>query len=361
MQITPQPPKKNGSRLGRELRGELLVRKQERATAQFETGLPWEVFARAWSLAEDRLARLEQQLLSSDLRHSWICRADFEESAALLQLEGQTVALQDLALVDANTAPNDATPAWHKARALLSLRRRIARAGPGKTLTVDGILALEARMVECLHEDPNEGLGEEAEVDATPDGDDKLEEKRKRLERWLAVVEELQSTPPLPAAAVALRVWRRTAPLDDYDDEIGLVLASVLLWHWGKTKGLTVCLGVGLREAQRRLSDEDSLGVWIQRFCEVVQVAANAGLDNHHTLNRGRGRLVQLLAQRRAASRLPRLAWLFLNYPAISTRFIVQRLELTSPGSSWLLEELIREGVVEEVTGKGRNRAYSLV
>ncbi len=358
MQITPQYPKKNGSRLGRELRGELLVRKPERTPAVSETGLPWETFARAWSLAEDRLARLEQQLASSDLRHSWICRADFEESAALLLLlDGQAVALQDLALVDANTTPLDVTPAWNKARALLSLRRRIARAGPAKILTVDGILALEARMSECLDEDS----GEEMEGSAAAASETGLLEKRKRLERWLAVVDELQSTPALPAAAVALRVWRRTVPLDDHDEEIGFVLASVLLWHWGKTKGLTVCLGVGLHEAQRRLNDDETLGVWIQRFCEVVQVAANAGLDNHHRLNRGRGRLVKLLAQRRAASRLPRLAWLFLNYPAISTRFIVQRLELTSPGSSWLLEELIREGVVEEVTGKGRNRAYSLV
>ncbi|NIA68055.1 DUF1612 domain-containing protein [Pelagibius litoralis] len=355
MQVTPQPLQKNGNQLGRELRKELLFRRPDRKSADYQVGLPWESFARAWSLAEDRVARLEQQLSVSDLRHSWICRADFEEASALVLLDGQSVALQDLAMVDANILPAEPTAAWMKARALLSLRRHISRAGPAKTLTSDGIIALETRMIDSI-----QGNGDEAAETSTEVSHVDIEDKRRSVQRWLDVVEELQSTPALPAAAVALRVWRRMSPLEAYNDEVGLVLASLLLWHWGKTKGLTVCLGIGLREAQRSLDDQVTLGVWIQRFCEAVQVAANAGLDNHHTLNRGRAKLVQILTQRRAGSRLPRLAWLFLNYPAISTRFISQRLDVTTPGSSWLLEELIREGVVEEVTGKGRNRAYSL-
>ena len=326
-----------------------LSRRRDTPAGSYAVELPWKEFAEAWSLAENALARLEQQLASSDLRHCWICRSDFEEAAALLSLQGDSVALEDLVMADAGGLPGRPSAAWTRARALLSLRRHISRTGPTEILSCDGILALEARLAEAP---------ESAEAAET--GTVTPQARRQRVQQWLDVVDDLKSTPPLPATAIALRVWRRMAPLESHNDEIGLLLAATLLWHWGKTKGLSAGLAVGLAAAQQGLDDGAGLGGWIRRFCEAVLLAAEIGQDSHVALARGRARVGALLARHRANSRQPRLAWLFLAYPVIPAGFITRRLQLTSQGTDWLLQELIREKVVREVTGKARGRAYRL-
>lgn len=310
-----------------------------------------ESFAQVWSLAEQRLARLERQLLVSDLRHSWICRADFEEASALAAHDSETVSMEDLVLVDAQCLPSRPSAAWIKARALLLLRRRISRAGPAETLTAEGLLGLERRARALL-----EGCDEVDE----PLEDGKRADSEDRIRRWLAVVGELTSTPALPATAVALRAWEQIKPLDRHGREIGLLLGSLLLWYWGKTKGMTVCLAAGLRKTRCQFNSAMPPDAWIRQFCEAVQVAADAGLDTHDRIAIGRDRVAELLARHEAGPRLPCLVWLLLNYPVLSTQFIKRRLGLTGQGSHWLLQELIGEGVVREITRRPGNRAYSL-
>lgn len=318
--------------------------------AAWRSALPWEDFAQAWSLAEDRLARLEQQLSSSDLRHCWICRTDFEEAVAMLALQGCRVALEDLVMVDAGEGPKTPTTAWRTACALLSARRHISRSGPARILCCDGIFALHDQLALAV-----DGGGPRSAAA----GPRRVEQQR--VEHWLAVVADLQATPPLAAAAIALWAWRDMAPLQSHNSEMGLLLVSTLLWHWGKTKGLSTRLAIGLQAAGGGLHDRQPLGAWIRQFCEAVQRAADEGREAHERLLRGRRRMTALLTRHRANSRLPRLAWLFLSYPILSVGFISRRLHLTVPGSDWLLQELLREKVVEEATGKARNRAYKLI
>lgn len=356
MEASLHPAAVGGHVLKPELGPELPLHDLEEPGWKHAPDQPCESFAQIWSLAERCLARLEQQLLVSDLRHSWICRADFVEAAALAAHDGETVAMEDLALVDAQSLPSHPSAGWVKARALLSLRRQISRVGPSKTLTAEGLLALERRATALL-----EGRGEIDE----PLGDRKRAASEDRLRRWLAVVGELASTPALIATAVALRAWEQIKPLDRHGREIGLLLGPLLLWYWGKTKGMTVCLAAGLRKPQHQLNGAAPPDVWVRQFCEAVQVAADAGLETHDRIVSGRDRLAELLARHGAGPRLPCLAWLFLNYPVLSERFIERRLVLRGQGSNWLLQALIDEGVVEEISGPGiaprpGHRAYSL-
>lgn len=320
----------------------------------YRVSLPWEDFAEAWSRAENQLACLEHDLAPNDLRPYWICRGDFEEAAALAALHGEDVAMEDLVLADAGAAPRKQTAAWAMAKALLSLRRHISRAGPAQVLTVDGILELEIRLASALT-----AAGTVATPASAP------ESRRQRVARWLSVVDDLQATPPLPAAAIALRVWRRIAPLTTYNDEIGLILSSVLLWHWGKTKGLTACPAAGLRAAglaavSRDLDDRATLGDWIALFCGAVEASAAAGQERLRSLTLGRARAAELLRRHRTNSRLPRLISLFLTYPVMTVRFINHRLEITTQGVEWLLKELVSDGMVIEATGRAKNRAFRL-
>lgn len=321
---------------------------------RYRVALPWEDFAEAWSEAENRLACLEHDLANHELRPGWICRSDFQEAAALASLRGAEIALEDLVLTDAGTAPRQQSAGWFVARALLSLRRHISRAGPARVLTVDGILELEIRLASALT-----AAGTVAGEKPAP------EARRQRVERWLGVVEELRSTPALPAAAIALRVWRRIAPLASYNDEIGLLLASTLLWHWGKTKGLSACPVTGLRTAglatrSGDLDDRATLGSWIAQFCQAIEAAAAAGQKSLRQMAQGRVRAARVMKGHRPNSRLPRVVSLFLAYPVMTARFINQRLDLTTQGTDWLLKELIEEHIIVETTGRMKNRAYRL-
>ena len=321
---------------------------------RYRVALPWEEFAEAWSEAENRLACLEHDLAAHPLRPSWICRSDFQEAAAVASLRGSDVAMEDLVLTDAGAAPKDPTAAWFMARALLSLRRHISRAGPAKVLTVDGILELEIRLGSALT------AAGTAAAPATA-----LSARRQRVERWLSVVEDLRATPPLPAAAIAFRVWRRIAPLASYNDEIGLLLASVMLWHRGKTKGLVACPALGFQTAglavrNGDLDDRTTLGSWITLFCRAITASAAAGQNSLQQMTQGHAHAARLLAGHRPHSRLPRLVSLFLTYPVITNRFIKERLELTAQGAGWRIKELMHGSVIVETTGRLRNRVYRL-
>lgn len=368
--ITPKARRRNGAGTAadgitatRGLPDGLLSRRQG-ATAPYRVALPWEDFAQAWSRAEERLARLEQQLSSSDLRHCWICRSDFEEAAALAALHGDPVAMEDLVMVDAGAMPTRPTTAWWLARAMLSLRRHVSRAGPAKVLSIDGVLTLEALLENSLGNSLASGEATVVDSGAVPS------DRRRKIERWLGVVEDLRSTPPLPAAAIALRVWRRLAPLAGHNDQIGLILAATLLWSWGKTKGLTACPATGflnedparddLGTTGRQFHDRAPLGRWIAHFCAAIESAAERGQIGLTSVVQGRARMSRLATRHRVNSRLPRLAWLFLAYPVIPAQFITRRLQLTPQGSDWLIKELIQENVVMSATDEAKCRVYSL-
>ena len=62
--------------------------------------LPWSRLASPIAAAEDALARLDERLAQSPIRDGFIARTQFMEAAACLWLEGELVALEDLALHD---------------------------------------------------------------------------------------------------------------------------------------------------------------------------------------------------------------------------------------------------------------------
>ena len=107
--------------------------------------MPWALLAGPWAHAEENLARLDQTLAISDVAEAWIARADLAEAAAAAWLDGAAVALEDLVLHDADTAPSLPTPALFKARSVLLARRTLARRAPADVLTVQGIIEVHGR------------------------------------------------------------------------------------------------------------------------------------------------------------------------------------------------------------------------
>src|SRR5512134_1206343 len=91
--------------------------------------MPWAALAGPWAHAEDSLARLDQTLAMSAVPDAWTSRADLAEAAAAW-LDGAAVAIEDLVLHDAETAPSLPTLALFKARSVLLARRALARRAP---------------------------------------------------------------------------------------------------------------------------------------------------------------------------------------------------------------------------------------
>ncbi|MGX7709206.1 hypothetical protein [Methylobacterium sp. Gmos1] len=63
--------------------------------------LPWAALATPLAAAEDDLARLDQLLAISPIRHGWCARTAFADACASLALQGDLVLLEDLVFHDA--------------------------------------------------------------------------------------------------------------------------------------------------------------------------------------------------------------------------------------------------------------------
>lgn len=313
--------------------------------------LPWDRIAAAWEAAEERFARLDQVVADSDLRDAWMARAHFEEAAAALWLEGKLVPLEDLVLYDAKTAIRLPTQELFQARSVLLSRRSLARQGPDESLSLPGILALKERR-ERLTE---AALGPVI-LDHDPDWD-----TESHVAEWLDLLVELDRFPALPAAAIALHAWDAVEPFQQGNATIGRLLASVLLWRRGKAHGLVLCPSVGLKGLRWLDRRGLPLSPWIDEFCQAVVLAADHGLERHRRLKLAQQMMGRQSAGRRRSSRLPALAQLVLDYPLVSAPMAAKQLGMTQEGASGLLDQLVKAGIVRELTGRSRFRAFGLI
>ena len=308
--------------------------------------MPWADIAGPWEHAEDSLARLDQTLAMSEVREAWIGRADAAEAAASAWLDGAAVALEDLVLHDADTAPSLPTPALFKARSVLLARRALDRRAPADVLTVAGILELHGRRRRQ----------EAAELLCANDSDLCAAE---RVAAWLRLTADLAALPALPAAALAFDAWWTTPPVR-HGGVLGRLLIPVMLRARGKTRHHALTFAIGLQKVwpcPRRGAPP------AERIANILAAIGNAavhGLDAHHRLMLAKTALARPLAGRRRSSRLAALAALILRHPVISAPMAARQLGLSQRGASLLIDELVRAGCVRESTGRTRYRAFSI-
>lgn len=332
--------------------------------------LPWEKFVTLWDEAGDALARLDQCLEQSDLKAAWLRRADFEEAAAALWVEGGLVPLEDLVLDDAQTNARLPNHELFQARSVLLTRRRLARQKPDEILTLENLLALqEGRdQLEATRQETQEMFLR-----------DPFWDPQEALEEWLALLPQLAVFPALPATAIALHAWDHLCPFQHRNATLGRLLASSLLMKRGKISGQILCLNLGLKairwtdhaawtghgagDGHAAGSDRAavSLEIWIKEFCRAVTKAAGQGLQLHQQLVMARRLMARRLEGRRSTSHLPALANLILEQPLVSAPMIAKKLSTTQATAIRLMGELTGTGAVRELTGRSRFRAYGIV
>ncbi|MGE7418647.1 RHE_PE00001 family protein [Methylobacterium tarhaniae] len=358
--------------------------------------LPWAALATPLAVAEDALARLDERLATSPIRHGWAARTAFADACASLALQGDLVLLEDLVLHDAGRDRHAPSQDLTRAHAVLRTRRRIATADPGWATTPAGLAALS--------EDPG-GPGDQEDVPppAAPpadaaDGEGDFEDvdgafaaelagidaliarssrlladtgavreksplvydpawgETDRLAAWRHAVADTRILPPVLAATVAYDAWTALEPLQ-HRAWLGPLLAADLLRARAKARHHLPALASALRRVPRdRWLSREKSSRWLA-FLGAVTAGAEQGMRDHDRWMLAREVLQAKVKGRRGSSSLPRLIDLVLARPLVSTTTIADELGVTPRAAQTLVADL----GLRELTGRGRYRAWGVL
>ena len=184
------------------------------------------------------------------------------------------------------------------------------------------------------------------------------------LERWWHADSDL---PPLVRAGLAHVQFETIHPFLDGNGRIGRLLITLLIEHWGLLDQPLLYLSVAFRRAQteyyERLSAVRSAGDWegwTAFFLECVHDAADDGVrvarDIHALVGRHRSRI---LAHDRSTVAALRLLERLPANPVVTVARASELLGLTAPAVRKAIELLQDLGVLREVTGRQRGRAWA--
>ena len=187
---------------------------------------------------------------------------------------------------------------------------------------------------------------------------------RGALERWLHQDSDL---PPLVRAGLAHVQFETIHPFLDGNGRIGRLLIALLVDHWGLLDLPLLYLSLAFKRNQpeyyARLAAVRNAGDWegwTQFFLECVREAADDGVrvarKLHALVGRDRGRV---LAHERSTVTAIRLIERLPSRPVVTVAAASDLLGLTAPPIRKAVALLENLGVLREITGKRRGRAYA--
>lgn len=184
------------------------------------------------------------------------------------------------------------------------------------------------------------------------------------LEQWLHDESDL---PALVRIGLAHVQFETIHPFLDGNGRIGRLLIALLVEHWGLLDEPLLYLSLAFRRAQQEYyarlaavrSDGDWEG-WIKFFLECVREAAEDGVRVaqaiHVLMGNDRSRIVAhyrpTVAAIQLLERLP-------SNPVVTVAKASALLGLTAPPARKAIKLLESLGVLHEITGKRRSRAYA--
>jgi hypothetical protein len=355
--------------------------------------LPWAALATPLAAAEDALARLDQLLATSPIRHGWAARIDFADACASLSLYGDLVLLEDLVLHDAGRDRHAPSQELTRAHAILRTRRRIADAEPGWATSPTGLAVLAEDPENAGDRDagpvaaapPVDGEGdlkdlddafsaELADIDAliarssriladagpvrekSPLVYDPAWGETDRLAAWRHALADTRALPPVLAAAIAYDAWTALEP-HQHRAWLGPLLAADLLRARAKARHHLPALASALRRVPRdRWLSRDPSSRWLV-FLDAVTTGAEQGMKDQDRWMLAREAMLLKVRGRRGSSSLPRLVDLVLARPLVSATIIADELGVTPRAAQTLVAEL----GLREMTGRERYRAWGIL
>lgn len=184
------------------------------------------------------------------------------------------------------------------------------------------------------------------------------------LVRWIHGDDPL---PPLVRTGLAHVQFETIHPFLDGNGRIGRLLIALLVEHWGLLRSPLLYLSLSFKRHRadyyRRLSavrTEGDWEGWTGFFLECVREAADDGVDAARRLNEVLGKDRHRVAAHDAATvSAVRLLDLLPDHPVVTLQRVIGLLETTKPTAGKAIDSLVRAGVIEETTGRKRDRVFS--
>jgi hypothetical protein len=303
------------------------------------------------------LARLDERLAAAPapVRAGWVSRALIHEAVASLRLNDGYITPADLTLMLAETLyriPNqDLGRAVENHRMLATLMRRNPqhmfsplRVIALTRLRLHGNLSQDERIPEWLrqtHRNPT----------------DMRDALKEALHPEAVVI--WRSLPPLEAAGMILARWHSTGAADTIGAAPGRALAMAWVHRTGLTSGYYLLPSVGfLGHAADYRPDLD--GRWRERFPQACERAADWGIKLHRRLASSYLRMHEAAPGKRATSRIAAVIDLLVARSGVSANDVAKSVGITADAARALLGRLEKEGLAQEITGRGSFRLYSL-
>ena len=349
--------------------------------------------------AEDRLARLDEQVRRSPVGEGFVERGHFFDAAASMWVGGELVHVEDLVLHDERMdvrAPSHELTIAHR---ILRARRRIAgnKAGWAVSDVGIGVLtgyddqhvaaegeggAVDETAEPILVADDDPLAKELANVDALLEQSQQLIDRvsasksasrsplvvgdlvvresdwdeADRLTQWKRILQEVADLPPTLGAALVWDAWESLDPLQR-QHWLGSQFVSAYLRARGKVGSHLFGFNVGLKAVPRERRRSLNRLTRILAFLDAISASAESGMKEIARLAQAREQMSRRLNGRRSSSRLPTTIELVLSRPIVSAPMIAKAARVTQRGALNLIGEL----GVREITGRGRYRAWGII
>ena len=184
------------------------------------------------------------------------------------------------------------------------------------------------------------------------------------LERWWHAGSDL---PPLVRAGIAHVQFETIHPFLDGNGRIGRLLIALLIEHWGLLDQPLLYLSVAFKRVQmeyyERLDAVRTAGDWegwTRFFLECVRDAAEDGVRVAGQLFALTGRdRHRITAHARATVAAIRLLGCLPSRPVVTVPLAAELIGLSAPPARKAIDLLERLGVLREITGARRGRAYA--
>ena len=329
--------------------------------------------------AEQALARLD---LASDLVPSvdWFLYAFVRKEAVLSsQIEGTQATLVDLLTFEATDkadpiAGPEVQEVGNYLDALAFARGEITRTG-GLPLSMRLLNGAHKRLLQGARGEgkrPGEARLSQNWIGGTRPGNaafvppppQALGKKLSELEEYIHASDDL---PPLVRAGLVHVQFETIHPYLDGNGRIGRLLVALLLEHWQLLSQPLLYLSLYLRRHQaeyyERLAAVRTQGDWegwTRFFTEGVATIADEAIATARELSaRVAADRTRVLAASSSSIMAARLFELLPEHPIVTVGRVTKLLRATKPTAAKAVNDLVAAGVLEETTGRKRDRLFS--
>ncbi len=296
------------------------------------------------------VGRLDGRLRAAPepVRIGWEARMMLLEAAASARLDGHLLDAGDLLAWECGLGHEGApSPALSAGLQILDILRLAARRSPRSFWTPRRLTRLAGvigrRTGDRMGALPGWLREQRAERQTAAEGLARIF-MPERIEAW-------RSRSPLLVGAEIVTLWHEEGLADSVGGCVGRVLAVAWPWRMGVLDGLSLPVSAGFLGHAGDFAPW-RLG-WEEAWLRGVDRAARRGLDLLSELTRQHDRLMQASLGRRSSSRLPRLAQVMIERPAIGSTEAASLIGTTKQGILNMLEELKAAGHIQEISKRG--------